>query len=380
MKKKLIFCVYGLGIGGVEKCLVNLVNSLDPEIYDITIATMNPEYRFQNDINHNVKIITFEDQFINTTDTMPIIKNMSPSLAKIRLCFRYILYRIAVKFRIMPWKLQKPIKDEYDIAVAYSHVGHVPYYVIDRICAKKKILWYHTLWIDHSCEKYYRKFDKIIAVSKYCKKNFCKNFPELSGKVSVMYNLYDIEQIKELSKKEIDDINQKKLIVVTVARLSQEKGYRLAIKACELLKKDIGDMFCWYWIGSGSDYEKAVKIIDDLDLKDTFILMGNKLNPYPYIRQCDVYVQPSYSEAYCTAIVEAKVLDKAIVATNTGSTCEQIRDSVDGFICDKDSNEIAERIKVLIRNKELRQKFEQEHCLHYDTDDYINEYDKLFML
>ena len=249
--KKILFVVYGLGIGGVEKCLVNLVNRLSPEKYEITIATMNPEYDFLEQIDPSVRIISFEDNFINTSDTLHCIRQAKKVSSAAALGFRYLLYRVAVKLRFYPWKVQRWIDEEYDYAVAYTHVGYVPHYVIDRTRAKTKVLWYHTLFIDPKNGPYYGKFDRIIAVSQCCRNNFIKAYPELKDKVSVLYNFYDFGEIDQKSEAPVENLEFGAEKIVTVGRLSPEKGFELAIRAAAILRDRSGGRIHWYWVGDG---------------------------------------------------------------------------------------------------------------------------------
>ena len=357
--KKVIFCVYGLGIGGIEKCLVNLVNKLDLADFDVSIATMNPEYDLLHEIKQGIKIIKFEDYFINTTDTYKQIKSIPISGKKIEKLVRYVLYRLAVKFKLSPWKFHYSLQDEYDLAIAYSHTGNVPNYVSDCVRAKKKILWYHTLWKNPELYNVYKKFDSIVAVSETCRNNFCDCFPELESKVTVIHNIYDDEKVKTGSESLVNDFDTNCISIVTVGRLSDEKGFKLAIDTCEILKTKLNLDFKWYWVGDGPAYKKAECLIYNAGLTKEFILLGKKDNPYPYMRLCNIYVQPSLSEAYCTTVMEAKMLNKAIVTTNVKSFYEQINHEQDGMISEGIATELAFNIETLLKDNELKNKIEK---------------------
>ena len=351
--KKILFCVYGLGIGGIEKCLVNLVNALDPQRYNITVAVMNPEYDFRRQILPHVKIISFEEHFINSTDTFPLLKKNPFSFDKLAELTRYCAYRLALKANLSPWKLQRELPEHYDIAVAYTHVGHVPNFVLDRVQADQKLLWYHTLWTDRTNLSHYARFDGIVAVSQHCRQNFIECFPELSDKVSILYNLYDLHDIRSRSNAQPKEFSVGYRSIVTVGRLSAEKGCDLAVKACALLKQRFSD-FRWYWVGDGPARKETEAAIRELGLEDSFLLLGARSNPYPYMAHCDIYAQVSYREAYCTTIIEAKSLHKPIIATQIGSVYEQLTPEYDGLICRIDPEDIARQIGRLLTDDALR--------------------------
>lgn len=351
--KKILFCVYGLGIGGIEKCLVNLVNALDPQRYNITVAVMNPEYDFRSRILPHVKIIPFEEHFINSTDTFPLLKKKPFSFSKLAELIRYCAYRLALKANLVPWKLQRELPEHYDIAVAYTHVGHVPNFVLDRVQADRKLLWYHTLWTDSANLRHYARFDGIVAVSQHCRQNFIEHFPELSDKVTTLYNLYNLHDIRSHSIAQPKEFSKEYRSIVTVGRLSAEKGCDLAVKTCALLKQQFPD-FRWYWIGDGPARKATEAAIHELGLEDTLFLLGGKSNPYPYMGHCDIYAQVSYREAYCTTIIEAKSLHKPIVSTQNGSVYEQLTSEYDGLICRIDPEDIAHQIGRLLTDERLR--------------------------
>lgn len=359
--KKILFVIYGLGIGGIEKCLVNLVNQLNKDKYSITIAVMNPEYEFLDQIDATVKIIPFEGHFLNTTDTIRYLKKAIKGYRLIPKLLHYFLYRLAVRLHFFPWKLQKWIDEEYDFAIAYTHVGFVPNYVIDRTRAKTKVLWYHTLYIDKKNYPYYKKFDKVVAVSEYCKNNFVNSFPLIKDRVNVLYNYYNFLEIKTKAHENIIDMNEDVEKVVTVGRLSPEKGFELAIRAAAILKEKSKGKIHWYWIGDGPECFKvqASKLINDLCVESNFHLLGSRINPYPYIYNCDIYVQPSEREAFSTTIIEAKSLNKPIVVTDIGSVYEQLENGINAFIVSHSPESLAEKILLLYENQEIKDIFKE---------------------
>ena len=354
-KIKILFASYGLGVGGIEKCLINLVNSLDLSQYEITVAVLNPEYACRDELKAGVFVIPFEGNFVNTTDTLTAAKTLS-GLQKVSYLLRYAAFRVAVKLDLDSWNLQKNLPGCYDIAIAYSHTGNVPQYVISKVKAKKKILWYHTLWGQERNIQCYKQFDRIVTVSDHCKSNFEKMYPQLSDRIVVLRNLYDYSSIQERSLDQERLFATDRLNIATVGRLSEEKGYELAVKTCEQLKNRSAIPFSWYWIGDGPANKHAREMIAHLHLEDCFFLLGNKSNPYPYMKQSDIYVQPSFSEAYCTTVIEAKTLKKAIVTSNVESFREQIRHMIDGVISENDPIRMADSILLLMTSKALREK------------------------
>lgn len=354
MKKKVLFVCYGLGIGGIEKCLVNLINILSEDKYEVDILLMNPEYELKNQIRRKVEYIKSFQYVLNTTDAGSYVKK------NLKRVLPYIFFRMSVKIKRTPWKTFKPLEKTYDVAIAYSQNDYSPYYVTDKVKAKRKVMWYHNGVYEKSKKqyetdkKYYHKFDYVVAVSSDCRKVLSDKFSFEDDKLIVLKNIYDIENILESSKKfKPASYASNKVNIATVARLTEEKGIDIAIKACKKLIEKGYDVI-WHWIGDGNQHQNAEELILSYGLGDNFILEKNQLNPYPFIQYCDIYVQPSYYEAYSTTITEARILKKPIVTTDVGGMRDQIIDNCNGIITDVNDIAITEAIMKLIDDDNFR--------------------------
>lgn len=380
-KKKILFSCYGLGFGGIEKCLINLLEILPQEEFIIDLLLMNPEFDLKEQLSNKVTLIKSEEYVFNSEDTWEIKRNQKGRI------FNYCMFRILNKAQYKPWIMFKKMRKKYDVAVAYSHNDFSPYYIIDKVCAEKKYLWYHNGSYEKKekayilDKQYYSKFNNLVTVSQDAKQMLQQYFPELSKKILVMHNIINTDEIIEKSKESIEKaIFTKQVNVLTVGRLTKEKGVDLALNACSMLVKagyDLG----WYWIGDGNQRDVITKEIKKLNLEKHFILLGNRKNPYKYMRRCDVYVQPSHYEAYCTTTNEARVLNKAVVTTDVGGMKDQFESGRTGFIVEKNSRGIFDAIRNLIDDPLLKQRIEnnlQEN--HYQFNEYINEYKELFGL
>ena len=140
-----------------------------------------------------------------------------------------------------------------------------------------------------------------------------------------------------------------------MGRFSPPKGIDLAVKSSAILKKK-GYNFKWYHIGTGELKPEIEKLIYELNVQNEFILLGEKSNPYPYIGQCDIYVQPSRYEGKSIAIDEAKCLCRPIVTTNFTTVADQIQDGVNGIVCEMNEIDIAAKIETLLNDEDLRKK------------------------
>ena len=383
MKRNILFCCYGLSMGGIKKCMINLLNELDTEKYNIDVLPMNPYYDLLPLLHSKVTILDPFKYVMNTTDTLAALKQEKISIKKINKYIKYIIFRCINKWGHKPWKLFNAPEKEYDVAIAYAHVGYVPYYVIDCVNAKKKYMWHHegryiktkNYILD---KEYFPKFDSIIAVSKDDQNVLLKVFPTLENSIKVLYNIIPYNEIIKKSQEVIKSIQKtNKIKITTVGRLTHQKGPDILIEVAVKLR-EAKIPFVWYWVGDGDQNKFMQSQIEKNNLNDCIILWGNQNNPYPFIKWCDIYVQPSYYEAFCTTTMEAQVLEKPIIVTDVCGMHEQFIDGYNGFIVPVNSQAIFQKICLLVENPLKR--IELSKNLHKKMKNYSNTINDYYLL
>ncbi|MCU5437017.1 glycosyltransferase [Bacillus mobilis] len=379
MKKNLLFVMPSLSAGGGQKSLVNLLSQIDYKVYDVDLFLFSKTGAFLNSIPKEVNILHFPANykvFTNglTNSIVSFLKNGQVSLAYSRFMF-FIKNRIINNSTISEqytWKyLNKSfevLEKEYDVAIGYLEKSPI-YFVVDKVKANKKIGWIHTNYSNsgmdcHFDYSYFERLDNIITVSEECAKSLEKRFVHLKHKVEVIYNIVSPKIINQLSnsgKLEGFICDNNYTNIVTLARLSHEKGIDIAIKSCKLLVNK-GYKIRWYVLGEGTEKKTLENLIESNGLKENFILLGLKENPYPFIKKADIYVQPSRYEGKSIAIDEAKILNKSIVVTNFSTAKDQIENEVNGLIVDMKPEAIVNGIEKLIKNTKLKRKLESNLC------------------
>ena len=367
--KKILFMCINMNIGGTEKALLTMLNEIDDSKYDITLLMLEEYGGFLNEIPSFVKVKYVDEYksikpFVNEPPKILIkrlIKNkayltglstlLNYSISKITknisYYYRYILKNV------------KKIDEEYDLAVAYAGpMDFITYFVLNKIKAKKKIQWIHfditKIGFNRKfAERNYKKFDKIFVVSEEGKEKLIDLIPALNNKVEAFFNIISCNLIENMSKNEksFDDLFNG-VRILTVGRLSKEKGQELTINVLARLKNE-GYKVRWYCIGDGPEKDNYRNRIKGLDIENDYILLGSKLNPYPFMKDCDIYVQPSKHEGYCITLGEARCFDNPIVTTNFTGANEQIKNEITGLVCDISEQGIYQAIKRLLDNKEL---------------------------
>ena len=391
MKKKILFMVSSMNIGGVEKSLLSLLAVIPKEKYEITILTLDKKGGFLEYIPNNVKLIEAEwfkyikpiimdspqniiKRYIKNYEFLKILSFIYSYFKTKKTNDRYIYYKHVLKS--IP-----ECKEKYDVAIAYAGPTEIiDAYISHKVKAEKKIAWVHFDISKHKINKklynnLYERFNKIFAVSNECKKKLDEIIPAVRNKSEVLFNIVSEDLINEMSEFYVDfDDNYKGIKIITVGRLSKEKGQDLAIKALSKLKKDRYDVK-WYCIGDGNSRREFERLIKEYNLEGDFLLLGATSNPYPYIKSADIYVQTSRHEGYCLTLAEAKALNKPIITTNFIGAYEQIKDNENGIIVDCNENDLADAIKKLIDEKEICSRFSNK--LREEKIDTTNEINKL---
>lgn len=361
--KKILFSCYGLGIGGIEKCLVNLINALPVDRYDVDVLLMNPEYDFRDQLCRPVRFLPMFDYVANVHDTMPEVRRRGGVIRNPGLALRWCLFRLELKFGRKPWRWFRKLPEHYDVAVAYSQNDLSAYYVIDKVKADRKVFWYHngayerSGWQYERDSRYYPKFNHAVAVSTDCAKVLRERFDFEPGRLIVLRNICDAQTIRHRAEAFVpESFRSGPIHITTVGRMTVEKGAPLAVEACRMLREQGFDI-CWHWVGDGNRSDVIRKTIAGYGLEQHFILEGNQENPYPYMQTAQIYVQPSHYEAYSTTVTEARVLGRPIVTTDVGGMRDQLTDGENGLIVPIDAGAIAEAVKRLLTDGELRSSF-----------------------
>lgn len=373
--KKIIFMCINMNIGGTEKALLNMISEIPKEGFEVTILMLEQYGGFLNEVPPWVKI-KYLDRYL---EIKSILNNPPVNTIKQFIKEAKIIKALGIGLNYYLSKLKKDkgiffkyvlrkysIMDEtYNLAVAYAGpMEFITYYVLNKIKAKKKAQWIHfdIEKIGFSREftaKYYSNFNKIFVVSEQAKNKLLREVPHLESKVEVFYNIISYKLIRDMANKEdIYDNNYKGTKILSVGRLSKEKGQDLFILAIKMLV-DEGYNVKGYCIGDGNSKKEYLRIIDENNLKDNFELLGSKINPYVYMKQCNIYVQPSRHEGYCITLSEAKCFNAPIVTTNFTGASEQIKNEEDGLIVDVNSESIYLALKMLLDNDELREKIKE---------------------
>lgn len=386
MKKKLIFITEALWIGGIETALVNLLNRLDYNRFDVTCLVLRDSLDVADRITPQCRLIVSDRQHKVTfpkgygCKRLYNIMEEPQNAAKFR---RFIWYALRVVFRAAEAKcyasyVKKQLKGEhFDTAVIYS--DRTAETAVRAVSADRFLMFYHhgAMRREYHDAYGYRKADKVIAVSPALAEKLRAYRSKYADKIISVNNIIDIDGVREKGldiptvKFSADCFN-----IVSCGRLSHAKGMDIAVDACAKLVADGFTGFHWYIVGGGPEESALREQIMRLGLEDCVSLLGMQSNPYPYIRCADLYVQPSRFEAFGLTIREAQVLAVPVLSTRTDGSAELISDGETGLLCESDADSIAAAIIRLYNAPKLRESIQaelQSHDFERDNSAILNQ-------
>ena len=372
--KSLLFVINTLGRGGAEVALLNLLEHIDPKQYDIDLYVMVGQGDLVHRVPGHVHLLNkkFDDTgVLDKKGKNKLIWHLFENLLHVGSLtknFPYICsnYKVMkkngrIQYDKLLWKTiadsAPKFEKEYDLAVAFLE-GASAYYVSKYVKANKKAFFIH---IDYEMSGYTRELDngcfdvadKIFTVSEEVRDSFLRVYPEYKNITEISHNLVDHEKIIERSKEPggfEDQFDGKRIL--TVARLHKQKALEVSIRAMKIVL-DKGYYARWYVLGEGDERGYLESLIKELGLQKDFLLCGVRDNPFPYYRQCDLYVHCSKYEGRSIAIQEAEILGCPIIVSDCPGNRLQVVHEKNGLITEFKEEKIAEAIMRLLDNPEF---------------------------
>lgn len=378
---RILFVINTLGQAGAETALLSLLQMLAREKgearYEISLYVLTGQGEMASRLPADVRLLNkkYREESVLTAKgrkylKKTVLKAMFTRATVVKL-FPYLVKNTCAmlgKKRLLPdkllWRVLSDggmvLPEEYDLAVSYLE-GGAAYFVADHVKAAKKAAFIHvdyekagyTRALDKDC---YLAFDKIFTVSDEVREAFLKAYPELPDKTEVFHNILNKEEIVRRAEEGegfTDGFTGMRLL--SVGRLTAQKAFEVSVDAMKRLK-DAGKNVRWYVLGEGDQRKKLQEQIDALGLTEDFILYGAVNNPYPFMKQADIYVHASRFEGKSIAIQEAQILGKPMVVSDCSGNREQVCHGRDGLMCGLTPDSLVENIMLLLEDEALRRK------------------------
>lgn len=395
MGKKILIVSHSMEIGGAERSLLGLLSALDSQKVEIDLFLLRHEGELYEyipsyvNVLHEVPAYTVLARPMKTTLREGHFLLTAARLIGKVMAWGYDRYKhyqnsdVALEYsHKYTWRLMPQIMPEkrYDLAISFL----TPHYIVtNKVNADKKLAWIHTdygkIKINEKSEyKMWNSYDNIISISEAVTRSFGKMFPALKKKIIMIENILPEELILKQARaysvqKEMPSDGSYHFL--SIGRYCYAKNFDNIPEICHQLIK-FGIDVKWYIIGFGSDEELIKSKIRQWNMEEHVILLGKKENPYPYIKACDIYIQPSRYEGNSVTVHEAQMLGKPVIITRYETSGSQLNEGIDGIIVPMDNKGCADGIAEAISDKEKIEKM-VEQC---KISDYSNvaEINKLY--
>ena len=389
-KPRIFIAMHYMEIGGAETALVGLLNALDPARVDVDLFLYD----------HRGEMMQFIPEWVNLLPQIPKYSVLERPIVEL---VKRGFWGIAAARLWAKWLSQKAYKRSgstlennggldkmskcttpllpkinqsvtYDLAISFLTPHRI---VAEKVKAKKKIAWIHTdytrVWVDAEDElKVWQKYDYVASISGDVTNTFLQVFPSLAPKIVEIENILSptfVRKRAELQNVDKEIRHEGAITLLSVGRFSDAKNYDNVPDICKRLINKTKLNIKWYIIGYGGDEALIRQKIKEAGMEEHVILLGKRSNPYPYIKACDIYVQPSRYEGKSVTVREAQMLCKPVVVTNYPTAPSQIRSGIDGVIVPMDNEGCANGLAEVICDKSLQERI----IAHLKTHDYGNE-------
>ncbi|WP_106916919.1 glycosyltransferase [Chryseobacterium aurantiacum] len=347
-KIQVLFRHRSMEMGGVEKVILSMLNNLNPEKFDITVCLNLNQGELRDEFPKHIKKVYLTEGKESFSQ--------NPLIHKLQLIRRRMKLSQALKDHKVSDRILGNKKFDIEIAPTYAAFSSV---INSSNGSSKKIGWFHSEINVPGMQplvpeilKNFPQFDHMIYCSQKIKDIMHQSYPDLLYPAeSVVINAIPIEEIKKKAEEKINDLPQGP-IFVSVGRLHTRKGYHKLIDAHKRLI-DEGFHHSVVVVGNGEERKNLTEQIRVNNVQDTFILCGNRMNPYPYIKNADYFILSSESEAWPLVVAEALILQTPIIATDTGDVSVMVKDRETGYLINYDTHEMYEAMKVFLTDQEL---------------------------
>lgn len=348
--KQLVFVIESLDLGGAEKSLVTLLQNIDYKKYAVDLILFKKGGIFEKEVPQEVSVI------YNNYLKLNFIERIQYRLKKEFNSSNY--HPAQLLWQVINSKFKYETK-EYDFAISYSQ-GFTTYYVDRYVVATKKFAWLNTdyqktgfkIEFDYPI---YKNYDEVVAVSPEAKQTLENELNKIKKKLSIkiIKDISDKKVIVQKSNEPLPTVFKENIVnIVTVGRLSKDKGLHLVVESCKKLI-DKGYLVHWYIVGEGTERATLEELIKKETLTTHITLVGMTDNPYPYMKACDIYVQTSLFEGLGLTVIEAASLYKPIVCTNFPTVYRTLKDGETGLIAEMHSDSLTEKIEFLLNDNNL---------------------------
>jgi len=388
---------HAMELGGAEKTLIGLLEAIDKTQYSVDLFLMRHEGELMPYIPDGVRLLP----------EIPSYSCLAVPISRVlkKRQFAVALGRTLGKAAARKRVAELGLASDNDVSLQYSHkftqfampaVNDIEYdlaisfltphyFTANKVRAKKKVAWIHTDYSTVAVDReeqlrMWSAYDTIVSISEQVSQSFLGVFPELRDKLLLIPHFLPVHSMRlqaEAFSAEEEMPADGSVRLLSVGRFCTAKNFDNVPEICRIIRNS-GLNVKWYLIGYGPDEALIRRKTEEAGMGEYVVILGKKENPYPYIKACDLYVQPSRYEGKCVSVLEAQILGKPVVISDYPTASSQLEDGVDGVIVPQDNEGCAAGIAELLRDAP-RMEALRHNCL---TRDYSNrsEIEKLYAL
>lgn len=395
--KKILIVSQAMELGGAERALLGLLENIDTTAYEVDLFLMRHSGELLDQIPSGIHLLPEMKEYSGLA--IPMVTLLERGQLSVLLGRLY--GKLKAKHRVKElslhgdnavgleyshkytaWAMPTISKKQYNLVISFL-TPH--YFAAQKTTADKKIAWIHTdysvVQVDVKSElAMWSQFDWIASISDDVTNSFLKTFPSLKNKTILVENIMPTKHLQALASQSSAEqmlVNGDGIKLLSIGRFCTAKNFDNVPEICKLIREQ-GLNVTWYLIGYGGDESLIRQKIQKCGMEDHVIMLGKKSNPYPYIKACDVYIQPSRYEGKCVAVREAQMLGKPVIITKYATSASQLEDGVDGIIVPMDNEGCAKGIADVLRDPKLLEKL-TETCKQRDYSN-AQEVEKLYQL
>ena len=404
LKKRIFISMHYMELGGAEISLIGLLQALDYEKYDVDLFIHRHQGELMAFIPKEVKLLP-EDPAYACIES-PVMETLR------RGQFGVAWGRWKAKRRMKDYKPQNPSNSQcaiyqyvaqeverylpslekygvYDLAISFIQPHN---YVLSKVRAKKKVCWIHTDYtkveFDIDAEQpIWASYDHVVSISREVTKTFLQVFPSLNDKIIEIENILSSDFVRRRANEiDVSDEMPRKsdaINVLSVGRFTDAKNYDNVPDICRRINSLLSTLHSsfsvrWFIVGYGAEEYLIKQKIQEAGMEEYVILLGKRTNPYPYMKACDIYAQPSRYEGKSVTVREAQMLCKPVVVTDYPTAKSQIQYGVDGMIVPMDNENCAKGMADFILNTDLQSRIVD--FLHQHDYGNVSEIEKLYQI
>lgn len=353
MRKKLLIHNGNISIGGQEKMLMEFLNILDSKKYEILLLIEENNGKRNDYIDRIPKWVDYKflttEKFMNKIEKYQGSKNFLEKL--------YYSHLLKLKKKISLKELKKYLNFS-DIIIDYD-MGLLRNLHKINLQNKKIIGWSHAgsgeLLRKKQKRENVNKYDCIVTINETMKEGYLKNYN--NKEVVKIYNFLDFDLINKKSEEKMEEDYGK--YIISIGSLTKNKNHELLINAFKILKDKYKVSEKLLIVGEGKERENLEKQIRELNLENDVLLLGQKENPYKYIKNSELYVISSKDESFSLTLVEAMFLKKLVISVKSNGPIEILKNNKYGVLVENNADEMAEKINYYLENKDERKKYEE---------------------